>query len=102
VTRTALAELDTALSDLSAALEATADDERASTLLSDARALQDRLDDALASTVTDESEGGPATDAMTRTADVDVDAELDSIKDDLDTDGDGPEDTPSGADSPAE
>jgi hypothetical protein len=97
VTRTALAELDTALSDLSAALEATADDETASTLLSDARTLQDRLDEALETSTT---EGGePATEDAAQGAgiDVDVDAELESLKDDLDEEGDAPE-----GDSPAE
>lgn len=95
VTRTALAELDTALSDLSAALEATADDETASTLLSDARTLQDRLDEALETSTT---EGGePATEDAAQGAGIDVDAELESLKDDLDEEGDAPE-----GDSPAE
>jgi hypothetical protein len=77
-----LARLDDALQDLQGAVEGRPEDDEARELLTEAREL--RAD--LAAAVTDGDAGGEATDVP-----VDVDAELRSLKDDIDDVSDGTE-----------
>ncbi|WP_302080800.1 DUF7547 family protein [Salinibaculum rarum] len=71
--RATLSRLDEALSDLGSALESRPPDDEARELLEEVRDLQSEVDDRLETTSTDR-------DAV----DIDVDAELQSLKDDVD------------------
>ena len=92
LSRTTLARLDDALSDLQGAVEGRPSDEEARELLEEARELRARLESELAdgTAMADGESDGEATEVP-----VDVDAELQSIKDDIDDvdegDGDDPE-----------
>jgi hypothetical protein len=77
--RSALSGLDDALADLNEALSGTPQDGRARDLLEEARELQNDVESELAR----ESQAGPAVGAD-EGVDIDVDAELRSLKDDID------------------
>lgn len=86
LSRTTVEKLDDVLGDVQAAIEGRPNDDEARRVLDEARSLRDEIDDRLAA---DPATG--ETDADTGsgpTVPVDVDAELQSIKDDLDDDGD--------------
>ncbi|WP_276271837.1 DUF7547 family protein [Haloarcula litorea] len=95
LSRATLSRLDDALSDLQAAVEGQPADEEARELLAEARDLRDdlaeRLDDAGGETADDIDPTDGGTDVP-----VDVDAELRSIKDELDDDVDGNGGSPGG------
>lgn len=80
VGNSALSRLDDALSDLSAALDGRPPDDEARELLTEARDLRSEIDDRLDTTTTGDADS----------VDIDVEAELRSIKDDID-DADPPE-----------
>lgn len=83
--RSALSGLDDALADLNEALSGTPQDARARDLLEEARELQDEVESELAG----ESRAVSAA-APDEGVDIDVDAELRSIKDEIDDEG-GPD-----------
>ncbi|PSP83222.1 hypothetical protein BRC83_07575 [Halobacteriales archaeon QS_1_68_17] len=100
VSAATLERLDGTLSDLQAALEGQPTDDRARSLLAEARALRAEIDGEIRSAGREESEAkdggadpsGDDTDADTAAVDgdeVDVESELRSIKSELDGDGDG-------------
>ncbi len=74
--RATLSRLDDALSDLGSALEGRPPDDEARELLEEVRDLQTEVDERL------ETETGPERDSVS----IDVDAELQSLKDDVDDD----------------
>ena len=82
--RQTLARLDDALADLQAALEGRPPEDPARELLDEARSLRAEIDERMAAPESDLSADRPAGGV-----DVDVESELQSIKDDLDDDGDG-------------
>jgi hypothetical protein len=84
LTRAALAGLDDALTDLQAAFEGQPTDEDARELLAEARELRATLADQLAESGANGDEPVEGTDVA-----VDVDAELQSLKDDIDDVSDG-------------
>lgn len=79
--RATLDRLDGLLSDLGDAIEGEASDPEARRLLAEARALREELDAALEPSTAEESDGGPTE------VPVDVEGELQSIKETLDEDG---------------
>ncbi|MHB9286225.1 hypothetical protein ACKVMT_04195 [Halobacteriales archaeon Cl-PHB] len=87
VTREALGRLDAVLADVGDALEGTPPDDEARDLLQEARDLQSAVEDGLAER-DDTPRGG---DDGSASVPVDVDAELDAIRDQLDDDGGDPE-----------
>lgn len=88
LSRATLSRLDGALTDLQQAVEGTPEDEEARELIQEAQQLRNQIRDRLA----DESDGGEAVDPEQVTdVPVDVDAELRSIKDDIE--GPGQDDT---------
>ncbi|WP_434530721.1 DUF7547 family protein [Haloarcula sp. NS06] len=88
LSRATLSRLDGALTDLQQAVEGTSEDEEARELIQEAQQLRNQIRDRLA----DESDGGEAVDPEQVTdVPVDVDAELRSIKDDIE--GPGQDDT---------
>ncbi|SEP05120.1 hypothetical protein SAMN05216388_102926 [Halorientalis persicus] len=85
LSRTTVRKLDDVLADVQDAVEGRPTDDEAARVLAEARSLRDEIDDRLAAeTESTDRESDPATSASVP---VDVDAELQSIKDDLD-DGD--------------
>ncbi|MBV0922972.1 hypothetical protein KTS45_02065 [Halomicroarcula limicola] len=92
LSRVTLSRLDDALTDLQGAMEGRPQDEEARELLDEARRLRADLDDRLAERPEGNRNGGTSDDPSDDTADeadevdvpVDVDAELKSIKDDID------------------
>lgn len=97
LSRVTLARLDDALADLQSAVEGTPQDEDARDLLQEARDLRAELADRLAES---EGAGAPGTrDDETAGVTIDVDAELQSLKDDIDDRPDDADGEPSeGAD----
>lgn len=93
LSRATLARLDDALTDLQRAVEGTPEDEEARELLDEAQELRAELADRLADDAEADSDGSSAkpTDVP-----VDVDAELRSIKDDIDGDDGGSADAENG------
>lgn len=87
VSRTTLDKLDSALADVQEAIEGRPPDDEARQLLGEVRELRDDIDDRLAA---EAAESDPLDDVDPGVP-VDVDAELKSIKDDLD---DGTDDQP--------
>ncbi|MDQ2072180.1 hypothetical protein RBH20_06460 [Haloarcula sp. H-GB4] len=88
LSRATLSRLDGALTDLQQAVEGTPEDEEARELIQEAQQLRNQIRDRLA----DESDGGEAVNPEQVTdVPVDVDAELRSIKDDIE--GPGQDDT---------
>jgi len=87
LTRATLAGLDDALTDLQGAFEGQPTDEEARELLAEARELRATLADQLADSGANGDEPVEGTDVA-----VDVDAELQSLKDDIDDISDGPAD----------
>lgn len=86
LSRATLARLDDALSDLQGAVEGRPPDAEARELLTEARQLRESLAEQLARS---ESLDGGDFDAESTEVPVDVDAELQSIKDDIDDVSDG-------------
>ncbi|MDS0221533.1 hypothetical protein NDI54_09250 [Haloarcula sp. S1AR25-5A] len=86
LSRATLSRLDGALTDLQRAVEGTPEDEEARELIQEAQQLRTQIQERLADEPgeTGDDESGQATDVP-----VDVDAELRSIKDDIDTGDDG-------------
>jgi len=82
LSRATLSRLDDALSDLQGAVEGRPADDEASELLTEARQLQETLAAQLAQSEAVNGSDGGADDGTT--VPVDVDAELQSIKDDID------------------
>ena len=80
--RATLSRLDGALADLSGALDESGTDAQARDLLGDVRDLQSEIDARLDA----QAETAPAEESQNG-VDIDVDAELRSIKDDVDEDG---------------
>ena len=92
LSRATLSRLDGALTDLQQAVEGTPEDEEARELIQQAQQLRSQIRDRLA----DDSEVGEAVDPEQVTdVPVDVDAELRSIKDDID----GPDGDDTGAEN---
>ncbi|MDS0258652.1 hypothetical protein NDI56_04400 [Haloarcula sp. S1CR25-12] len=87
LSRATLARLDDALTDIQGAVEGRPDDEEARELLSEARQLRADLAEQLS------SDGDNSVPTEGTEVPVDVDAELQSIKDDIDDVSDGPDDT---------
>ncbi len=92
LSRATLSRLDGALTDLQQAVEGTPEDEEARELIQEAQQLRGQIQDRLANEpgVSEEVDSDQVTDVP-----VDVDAELRSIKDDIegpDRDDTGPED----------
>jgi hypothetical protein len=83
--RETLSRLDDALADLQDALEGRPPEDPARELLDEARSLRAEIDERMAASESDLSADRPAEGGV----DVDVESELQSIKDDLDDDGDG-------------
>lgn len=81
LSRVTLTRLDAALSDLQNAVEGTPEDGDARDLLAEARELRKELAERLADAEAAEAPADPADDAGVT---IDVDAELKSIKDDMD------------------
>jgi hypothetical protein len=91
---TTLDRLDDALADLQTAVEGRPDSDEAAALLADARELRQEVQDRLAESrepETDTVESTESDESTEAAPEVDVDAELRSIKDELD-DAEGPED----------
>jgi len=90
LSQTTVRKLDDVLADVQDAIEGRPTDDDAERVLEEARSLRDEIDDRLADSVADDAdldvESGGAS------VPVDVDAELQSIKDDLDDGGDGDDD----------
>ncbi|MBX0294158.1 DUF7547 family protein [Haloarcula nitratireducens] len=102
LSRVTLSRLDDALTDLQDAMEGRPQDEEARELLDEARRLRSDLDDRL-SERPDENGTAPEDSADEVDVPVDVDAELKSIKDDIDGvddagDGEGGDDGADGTD----
>lgn len=90
LSRATLARLDDALSDLQGAVEGRPPDAEARELLTEARDLRESLAEQLAES---QAHNGDGLDAVEGTdVPVDVDAELRSIKDDIDDESDGEND----------
>ncbi len=83
LSQTTVEKLDDVLADVQDAVEGRPTDDDAERVLSEAQSLRDEIDDRLAA----ETESTDADTATAATVPVDVDAELQSIKDDLDGDG---------------
>ncbi|MFB6165364.1 MAG: hypothetical protein ABEJ31_09430 [Haloarculaceae archaeon] len=93
LSRTTLTRLDDALADLQAAVEGRPEDSDARELLAEARDLRTEIDERLARTAAETGQAD-ATDGESDSAvPVDVDAELRSIRDDVDAErrGDSPD-----------
>ncbi len=88
--RRTLGRLDDALADLQDALEGRPPEDPARELLDEARSLREEVDARLAAAESDRSADRPGEGGV----DVDVESELQSIKDDLDDDGDGTSERP--------
>jgi hypothetical protein len=87
--RSALARLDEAFADLGEALEGRPTDDRTRDLLEEAREVRAEIDDRLAeSAATDPERPDDGTGSR---VEVDVDSELQALKDDIDDGDDGPE-----------
>ena len=85
LSQTTVQKLDDVLADVQDAVEGRPTDDEAERVLAEARSLRDEIDDRLtAETASTDQDSAPEADAAVP---VDVDAELQSIKDDLD-DGD--------------
>jgi hypothetical protein len=84
--QTTVQKLDDVLADVQDAVEGRPTDDEAERVLTEARSLRDEIDGRLAAE-TRSTDDDAETTAST-TVPVDVDAELQSIKDDLDADGD--------------
>lgn len=101
VSRETLSRLDAALADLQAAVEGRPEDEQARTLLAEARDLRERVEASLASGQPDTHEGSKSTYRGTDVTEsggesgdgddvpVDVDAEMQSLRDEFDDGPDG-------------
>ncbi|MFD1588678.1 hypothetical protein ACFR9U_17000 [Halorientalis brevis] len=88
VSQATLGRLDEVLADVQDAIEGRPQDEEARQVLDEARALREEIDAQLAVTTADANRGQFEADAGSDVP-VDVDAELQSIKDDLDDGDDG-------------
>lgn len=105
LSRATLAQIDDTLSDIQAAVDGRPPDDETRELLSEARDLRDRLQNELESDGTDtDGEESDAAEVSGDPVDIDVEAELRTLKDDLEDDdgenGDGGSDSPdSGVDS---
>jgi len=82
LSRTTLSRLDDVLADVQDAIEGRPPDDEARAVLDEARSLREEIDEQLASAATAPDEG-PIDEAGAEVP-VDVDAELQSIKDDID------------------
>jgi len=82
LSRATLSRLDGALTDLQQAVEGTPEDEEARELIQEAQQLRDQIRDQLAD---ETGERGDSEPAQVTDVPVDVDAELRSIKDDIDS-----------------
>ncbi|WP_335998860.1 DUF7547 family protein [Halorientalis halophila] len=97
LSRTTVEKLDDVLADVQGALEGRPSNDEAERVLAEARSLRDEIDERLAAADSSPPEGGAGAEELDAGADVpvDVDAELRSIRDDLDDeDGDGEDDDP--------
>jgi DNA-binding transcriptional MerR regulator len=91
LSQTTVRKLDDVLADVQDAVEGRPTDDEAERVLAEARSLRDEIDDRLAAET--EATEGEADTTTAATVPVDVDAELQSIKDDLDgDDSDGNDD----------
>jgi hypothetical protein len=87
LSHTTLDRLDTVLADVQEAMEGRPPDDEARQVLDEARSLREEIDDQLAAANADTGSVSSEGDD-TREVPVDVDAELHSIKQDIDDDGD--------------
>lgn len=103
LSRATLSQLDSTLSEIQSAVEGRPPDDETRELLSEARDLRDRVRDELEADGTDPGgEGAGVTDEGRDPVDIDVEAELRTLKDDLDDDDDDPEPDDDGADGAAD